>query len=403
MKIGIIQERKNPPDFRVPFTPKQCAEIQKLTGLNVVVESSPSRSFSDKEYEAEGIQIVSSVDDCDVLFGVKEVPIDAIIPNKKYFFFSHTIKKQPYNQKLLAAAIEKNIQLVDYECLKNNNNQRVLGFGEYAGIVGTYNAFRTLGIKRNSFDIPPANQCKDYNQLVDELKKVNLPELKITLTGTGRVGMGSKRILMDIGATEVEPRSFISSQHNGIQFTQLGLEEMYQLPEHPFDEQHFYKHSEEYEAITSPYIIASEILISAHFWDNKSAPLFTHEEIMDFSSHLEVIADITCDIKGSIPTTIRSTTIQEPIYYLDPFTMKEISEPTDGSIAIMAVDNLPCELPRDASEGFGNALLQHVVPELLNWESSPLIQNASICKKGQLTENYLYLADYLSGNITKES
>ena len=215
--------------------------------------------------------------------------------------------------------------------------------------------------------------------------------------------MGSVRILKDIGAQEVEPRSFISGEQDGLQFTQIGLENMYQLPDHPFDEQDFYAHSENYEAITAPYIIASEILISAHYWDNKSAPLFTHQDIMDLSSKLEVIADITCDINGSIPTTSRSTTIEDPIFYVDPFTMKEVDSPNESSIAVMAVDNLPCELPRDASEGFGNALLKHVIPEIKNWDKSALIQRASICKNGKLTENYLYLEDYLNGNMAKES
>lgn len=395
MKIGIIQERKNPPDYRVAFPPKYCLEIKSLTGFDVVVEQSASRAFSDHEYMQVGIEVVKDLSDCDILFGVKEVPIPHLMEHKKYFFFSHTIKKQPYNQKLLKALVEKKIEFIDYECLTDKNNQRVLGFGEYAGIVGAYNAFRAYGIKKESFNLKAANQCKDYQELVSNLKAIDFPNLKITVTGTGRVGFGVKRLLEDIRAKSLSPATFLESENEQLVFTSLGIDDMYHKNEEPFVSSDFYQNSAEYQSKTAQYIIDSDIFISAHYWDNRSPALFSKEDIVK-AHNLEVIADITCDIKGSVPTTLRSTTISDPVYYVNPNTFEETAK-TETSIAIMAVDNLPCELPRDASEGFAEALIKHVIPELTNWEKSDLLARATMCKNGKLTSKFSYLQNYLEG------
>ena len=167
MKFGIIKERKNPPDRRVVFTPEELVRLQYEHPEAVVkVESSDIRIFSDEQYQSLGVKVDTDVTDCDVLFGVKEVPVEALIPNKKYFFFSHTIKKQPYNRKLLQAILEKNIELYDHETIVDANNRRLIGFGRYAGIVGAYNGFRAFGIKYDLFTLAKAETLSGKDELI---------------------------------------------------------------------------------------------------------------------------------------------------------------------------------------------------------------------------------------------
>ena len=187
MKFAIIKERKNPPDKRVVLSPDLSKKVSiEYPDAKIIVESSAIRVFSDDEYKAKEIE-VASVSDCDVFLGVKEVPIEALIPNKKYFFFSHTIKKQAYNRDLLRAVLDKNIELYDHEVITNKEEQRLVAFGRYAGIVGAYNGIRTYGLKYGLFELPKAESLENQMALIVELKKIKLPNLKIVLTGKGRV------------------------------------------------------------------------------------------------------------------------------------------------------------------------------------------------------------------------
>lgn len=391
MLIGIIKERKNPPDKRVPFSPEVCKKIQEKYPVIFKVESSDIRCFSDDDYRNAGIEVLNDVSNCDILMGVKEVPLDFIVPNKPYLFFSHTIKKQAYNQKLLKKLVENGNQMIDYECLVNEKGERILGFGKHAGIVGAYNALLTYGLKNNLFVLKPAHLCVNYADLIANIKELVLPPLKIVVTGKGRVGKGVWMLLHDAGLVEVKANQFIQSDMNNPHFTILEISDYYQK-NNSFDLSDFYANSASYSSTLEPYLAQADIYISAHFWDGKAPELFNQNTI---GEKLQVIADVTCDIRGSVPTTLRASSISNPIYGVDKKTFTESDFKNDDALAVMAVDNLPCELPADASHDFGLALMEFVIPELLKYNNSELINRASICKNGALTNKFAYLTDYL--------
>lgn len=397
MRIGIIREAKIPADKRVAFTPEQCKCIKEQFGVELVVQSSKVRSFPDELYIQEGIEIVEDVADCDVLFGVKEVPVDLLLPGKTYFFFSHTIKKQAHNKKLMKALLAKNITMVDYECLTNKAGERILGFGRYAGIVGTYNAILAYGQRFGLYDLKPANLCIDRNELEKELKKVKLPPIKIVFTGGGRVASGTLEILNTLGIRSVSPEEFLSLKFEEAVYTQLHADHHYHRKDDGrFDMHELMQHPDRYRAVFVPYTKVADIFISCHFWDPKAEKLFAKEDMKTDDFSLKVIADITCDIDGSVPSTIRSSTIEKPLYGYDPITNKETPPFQNSSVTVMAVDNLPCELPRDASTDFGYALIEKVLPCLLGNDPDEMIGRAIICKEGKLMERFEYLKDYAS-------
>jgi alanine dehydrogenase len=399
MKIGIIREGKIPADQRSPFTPEILYEIQNSFGdsLSLCVEKSEFRCFTDEEYVAQGIEVVTDLSEADILFGVKEVPIQHLIPEKIYFFFSHTIKKQPKNQALLQAILAKSIRLIDYELLKNPAGERVVAFGRWAGIVGAYNAFWTYGKKTGLFDIKRAIACKDLVDLKVELKKVALPPIKIIVTGSGRVGKGVLEILEILGIKEVEPQDFLLNDFEDPVFACLSSSDYLRRKlDGGFDKAHFYANPEAYESHFLPFAQVGEILIAAAYWDPKAPRLFELPAIQSPDFSISVIADITCDLDGSIPTTRRATTIVDPVYDVDRRTTEEL--PAFGkqdSISVMAIDNLPCELPRESSAEFARQLREWVIPEL-GKDISPILEKATIARDGDLTLEFMYLSDYVN-------
>jgi hypothetical protein len=399
--IGIIKEGKTPPDFRVPLTPKQCKAIQILyPDVQIVVQKSPIRTYADSEYEAEGIELVDSLENCDVIFGVKEVNISDLIPNKTFVFFSHTIKKQAHNQKLLRAILDKKIRLVDYEVIKDKFNKRLIGFGRYAGIVGTYNGFLTWGLKNNSYELKPAHLCANRAEVESELKKVVLPkDFKCVLTGFGRVGHGAREIIDLLPIKEVTPEELLTMEFNEPVFAHLELEDYYgRIDGKEFNKQEFYSTPELYTSIFSRFIPQSDMYIPCHFWSSKSPVIITQQDLQIDNRRLSVVADISCDVDGPIASTIRSSKIGDAIYGYDPHTGNEIDFRNENAIAVMAVDNLPCELPKDASEDFGNELMKYVLPALLREDPDHIIDRASQTDlTGNLTENFKYLEDYANG------
>jgi hypothetical protein len=399
--IGIIKEGKTPPDFRVPLTPKQCKAIQILyPDVRIVVQKSPIRTYADSEYAAEGIELVESLENCDVIFGVKEVNISDLIPNKTFVFFSHTIKKQAHNQKLLRAILDKKIRLVDYEVIKDKFNKRLIGFGRYAGIVGTYNGFLTWGLKNNSFELKPAHLCVNRAEVESELKKVVLPkDFKCVLTGFGRVGHGAREIIDLLPIKEVTPEELLTLEFNEPVFAHLELEDYYgRIDGKEFNKQEFYSTPELYTSIFSRFIPQSDMYIPCHFWSSKSPVIITQQDLQIYNRRLSVVADISCDVVGPIASTIRSSKISDAIYGYDPHTGNEIDFRNENAIAVMAVDNLPCELPKDASEDFGNELMKYVLPTLLREDPDHIIDRASETDfTGNLTGNFKYLEDYANG------
>lgn len=398
--IAIIREEKTPKDTRTPLTPKQVRSIMDNNpSVHIYCQSSDIRCYTDKEYQSEGIEVVEDVSHCDILLGVKEVKIDNIIPGKTYFIFSHTIKKQPYNQKLLKNIVENKIRLVDYECLTNENGIRVIAFGRWAGIVGTYNALWTYGKKYGSFSIKRAFECKDLNELYSELEKVELPPIKMLITGNGRVSKGGLEVFQAAGLKKVDPEQYLFQQFSEPVYTQIDVNVYTKRKDkQPFSFEHFFKQPEEYKSNFKTFAKTTDILIAAAYWDPNAPRLFEIEEVKDPAFKVRVIADITCDINGSVPTTIRPTTIDDPVYDYDLQNSKEL-EPfsNQNQLSVMAIDNLPNELPRDASEAFGEQWTEYVLPDLLKGTDSSIIKNATISENGDLTPKFEYLRDYLNG------
>lgn len=402
IKLGVIREGKVPPDKRVPLTPKQCQLVSTLfPHVDVVVQTSEIRAFTDEEYRNEGVEIVQDLSDCDIIMGVKEVNKEDLIPNKKFLFFSHTIKKQPYNRDLLRAVLAKHIQLIDYEVLKNKQGKRIIGFGRYAGIVGCYNGILTYGQKHGLYTLIRANTCHDRVEMESELKKVKLPAgTKILLTGFGRVGHGAREIMDLLPVTEVSPEEFLTQQFDEPVFTHLDVEDYYaRIDGMPFDKKDFYANPQLYKSLLGEFVNHANLYIACHFWSNKSPNLVTAEDLRSHQRKVSVIADISCDIAGPIASTIRPSKIAEPIYGYDPQTGQETDFMNPNAIAVMAVDNLPCELPKDASEDFGNELIKYVFPCLFGEDPDDVVGRGSeTTPNGTLSEHFLYLQDYLNGD-----
>jgi saccharopine dehydrogenase (NAD+, L-lysine-forming) len=401
ISIGLIREGKVPPDKRVAFTPLQVLEIQQLyNNIKLHIQKSDIRCFKDEEYQALQISVEENVSHCDILMGVKEVPIDQLIEGKTYLLFSHTIKKQAYNRNLLRAILEKNIRLIDYEVIKDKLGNRVVAFGRYAGIVGAYNGLWTYGKKYNAFTIRRANECFDVNDLKLELRKVKLPPIKIILTGAGRVGKGAMETLDSAGIRKVKVHDFLHKSFNEPVYVQLSSGDYHVRKEGgTFHRDEFHKHPERYRSIFQKFTTVSDLLLAGAYWNPNAPVLFTREEMQSKDFKISIIADITCDIEGSIPSTLRASTIAAPLYDYNPHTGKE--EPACSSeefITVMAVDNLPCELPRSASEEFGQDLINHVIPLLANEEEDDMITRATVTLNGKLTDNFKYLEQYVLGH-----
>ncbi len=401
MKVGILREGKTPPDKRVPLTPEQCLEVmEKFPSVKVVVQPSPIRSFKDDNYTSIGIELQEDLSDCDVLLGVKEVRIQDFIPGKIYLFFSHTIKKQAYNRKLLQTVLEKNIQLVDYEVLTNKEGFRIIGFGRFAGLVGAYNGLRAFGLRNNIFNLKPAHQCHDLAEMLQILDGIQLPPVKIAVTGDGRVAGGVLEILNHMNIVRVTPASFLSeTDPKEAIYTQLLPNNYAQRKDgEAFELMHFFNHPEMYENAFEAYTKATDMLIAAAYWDPKAPVLFTAEDARSEDFRISVISDITCDIEGSIPSTKRASSIDDPFYDYNPETGElEAAFSNPRNISVQAVDNLPCELPKDASLDFGRNLIDKVFPSLFGEDIDGIVQRASITKGGKLTDRFAYLQDFAEG------
>ncbi len=399
MKFAIIKERKNPPDKRVVFTPEMCVEMQKqFPNAKIAVEQSDVRFFNDKQYEKSGFKPVLNISDCDVMIGVKEVPIDALIPNKKYFFFSHTIKKQPYNRKLLQAILAKNIEMFDHEVIIKANGSRLVGFGRYAGIVGTYNGFIAYGKKYNTWSLPKSENLLDLAAIKVELNKITLPNLKICLTGNGKVAKGAQEILDHLQIKEISVNEFLTKKFNEPVFCRLDVLDYNKRKDGKvIDKYDFYNNPMQYKSDFMRFAKVTDYFITGHFYGDNSPYLFTRKDAKHPDFNIKLIADVSCDINGPIASTIRSSTIADPIYGYNPQTEKEVDFKNDNAIVVMAVDNLPCELPKNASEGFGKLFLKHVIPAFFNNDENGVLERACMTKNGKLTKRYAYLQNFVDG------
>jgi len=399
MKFGIIKERKSPPDRRVVFAPGELAKLKQTYHDAVVeVESSDIRIFSDLQYKSMGITVTEDVSGCDVLFGVKEVPVENLIPNKAYFFFSHTIKKQPYNRKLLQAILEKNIDLYDHETIVDAENRRLIGFGKYAGMVGVYNGIRAFGIKFELFKLPKAETLAGKDDLIKHLKRITMPALKFVITGTGKVGSGAKEILDAIKIKEITVENYLTKNYTQAVYVQLDvLEYNKRIDGEVLDFNDFIAHPEAYVSDFEKFTKVTDIYFAGHFYASGAPMILTKEMLNANDCKLKVVADISCDVNGPIACTLRSSTIAEPLYGYFPLEDREVDVFHPAAVVVMAVDNLPCEIPKDASEGFGEQFMEHVIPAFFNNDKDGILKRAKITENGKLTERFSYLQDYVDG------
>lgn len=400
MKFGIIQERKNPPDRRVVLSPQLCQNVlSNHPEAHIIVEPSPIRIFEDSEYEAQHVEVASKMEECDVLLGVKEVPIAALLPNKKYFFFSHTIKKQPYNRDLLRAILEKNIELYDHEVITNPKGQRLVAFGRYAGIVGAYNGVRAYGLKYQSFLLPKAETLKDQKALIVELNKIQLPNIKILLTGRGRVGNGAREMLDAMHLKRVNVAEYLSEEFNEAVYCQIDASEYNKRKDGVRgNKADFFANPGEYKSNFFRFAEVTDFYIAGHFYGDGAPYLYTREDAKHPNFKIKVVADISCDIDGPVATTIQPSTIADPIYGYHPQSETTVDYLNTDAIAVMAVDNLPAELPRDASDGFGEAFAKYVIPSFFNGDKDGILERAQMTANGKLTERYAYLQDYVDND-----
>lgn len=400
--FAIIKERKNPPDRRVVFSPQKCQDvIQEFPDARIIIEASEVRIFSDDAYRAAGFKVMEDVSEAEVMLGVKEVPTESLVPYKKYFFFSHTLKKQTYNQKLLKTILDKKIELYDHETIVKENGARLIGFGRYAGLVGTYNGFRALGLRDGLFDLPKVETLPDLNAVKAELDKITLPkQLNIILSGTGKVAKGAKEILDHLKIKEVPDAAYLSESFTEPVYCLIDVMEYAKRSDgKPGDKYEFYKDPSGYESDFMKYASVSDFFIAGHFYGDGAPFLFTREDAKHKEFNINLVADISCDIDGPVASTIRSSTIEDPFYAYDPQTEREVALNTPDAIWVMAVDNLPCELPKDASEGFGDMFLDHVIPAFFNNDKEGVLERARMTTHdGKLTRHFGYLQDYVDGN-----
>lgn len=399
IKIGVIREGKNPPDMRVPLTPKQCVEIQKnLPELNLTVQKSNVRAFKDHNYSDLGVKVVDEVKDADVLIGVKEVPLDMLIEGKTYFFFSHTTKEQPYNRTLLQTLIKKRIRMIDYEGLTEANGARIIGFGYYAGVVGAYNGIKAWGKRHKSFDLCSALELNSLEEMGKELQKAKLPNIKIALTGAGRVASGVNDVMDLMGMKKVSPEAYLTDTFDCPVYTQLNVNHYNKRKdgkEVPMED--FYTNYRDYDSDFMRFAKVTDLYIAGHFYAEESPFIFTREDAKSPDFKIQVVADISCDIDGPVASTIRPSTIADPMYGYHAQTESEVAFDQEDAITVMAVDNLPCEFPTVASEGFGKDMVNRIIPQLFNGDAGDILKRATICENGKLTEKYAYLQDFVDG------
>jgi alanine dehydrogenase len=400
LKVGILRETKNPPDRRVPLTPPQIAALRELyPGVKFFVQPSDIRCYTDEEYDYLGIPLREDLSACDILMGVKEVDKQTLIPGKTYLFFAHVGKQQPFNREMFKQIVDKKIRLIDYEYLTTDAGERIVAFGRYAGIVGAYNGLRARGIRTNRFKLKPAHNCHDLDEMWAGLRLIKLkPGLKILVTGNGRVSGGAMETLNVCNLVKITTEEFLTRDFDVPVVCQIGPEHYVKHKKDlSFDFKEFVTHPENFESSFLPFTNVTDILITGHYWDPRSPVFFTKEDMKMPGFRISVIADISCDINGPIPSTLRATTIADPFYGYNPNTGKE--EPAftrPGNITVMSIDNLPGELPRDASQDFGRQLMQNVLKDLFRGKESPVIDRATITAGGKLMGDFGYLSEYLN-------
>jgi alanine dehydrogenase len=395
IRIGLLQEKKIPADNRVALTPAQCKWIQKTApDIKVIAQTSPDRCYSDQEYLAAGVEVKPDLSECDIIFGIKEVPEQDLLPGKTYLFFSHTKKEQLYNQRMFQSIIEKKITLIDYECLEHDDGQRILGFGFFAGVVGAHNGIMAYGHRTGQYGLGRVYKQPNFRELIHTYFGLKLPRIKVVVTGSGRVAHGVLEVMNLMEIIEVEPDEFLERKFSYPVFTQLKGADLYEHKDtKTYQREDFHQHADQYRCKFLPYAKAADILMNGIYWDIDMPRLFEWEDLAANDFRISTISDITDDKGGSVPCNLGDTSILDPVYGVDKKTRQKTAPYQPDSIDIMAVGNLPNELPRDASRYFGEQLIKHVLEDLVKG-GSPVIDRATMVRKGELTEPFRYLESY---------
>jgi alanine dehydrogenase len=394
LKIGLIREGKIPEDNRVALTPMQCKWIQQNKDISITVQTSEIRCYRDAEYKNLGIEVKEDMSECDILFGIKEVPVDMLISGKTYFIFSHTRKLQPYNQKLLQTIIAKGITLIDYECLEHEDGTRLIGFGFFAGVVGAHNGMMAYGKRTGAYSLERVYKKKNFQELIHTYFGLKLPLIKIAVTGSGRVAHGILEIMNLMEIHEAEPDEYKTTQFSYPVYVHLKGENLYvNKRTGKYSRKEFHEHPERYECLFSDYLSETDILLNGVYWQQNIPRLFEMPDIRNENFRIKTIADISDDKNGSVPCNLGDLTIEEPVYGVDKITGTGSEPYLEDSIDMMAVGNLPNELPRDASLYFGEQLIKFILDDLISG-GSKIIEDATIVKNGKLTPNYEYMKSY---------
>ena len=393
--IGLVREEKIPADNRVALTPSQCKWVQKnFSGVKMVVQHSESRCFSDREYKLAGIEVRENISDCNILMGIKEVPINMLIPNKSYYFFSHTKKLQQHNRKLLQTIIKNKITLIDYECMEHDDGTRILGFGFFAGIVGAHNGMMAYGQRTGAFQLNKVNSQKDFRHLIHTYFGLKIPNVKIAVTGSGRVAHGVLEIMNLMGIHETEPDLFLNKKFTYPVYVHLKGSDLYENKKTgEYNRQEFHTYPKKYKNLFRNYLSVTDILMNGVYWEKNIERLFELKDITSKKFKIQTIADISDDCNGSVPCNIGDSTIENPVYGVDKKSFELTKPYLPGSIDVMAVGNLPNELPRDASRYFGEQILKYIFKDIITG-SSKVLNNATIVKGGKLTKPYHYMKEY---------
>ncbi|OYQ41985.1 NAD(P)-dependent oxidoreductase [Flavobacterium aurantiibacter] len=404
MKFGIIKERKSPPDRRAVFSPAALTQLrERYPELEFAVESSDIRVFTDEEYRNAGFEVTTDLSDCDVLFGVKEIPVDNLLPNKKYFFFSHTIKKQAHNRKLLQAVLQKDIDLYDHETLVNAENKRLIGFGRYAGIVGAYNGLRAFGLKYELFELPKAESLSCKQALEERVKRLVLPNIKIVLTGHGKVANGIEEVLQMAKIKKISVSDFLTKQYDKPVYVQLDVTDYYKRTDgKDATKADFYQNPKMYTSDFERFSKVADVYMAGHFHATQNPEILSRELLNAPTNKIKVVADVSCDVDGPIACTIKASTIADPFFGYLPYTGEEVDYRHPGAITVMSIDNLPCELPKDATEGFGEMFIENIIPAFFNNDIDGILARAQITAKGSLTQRFQYLQDYVDEGCALE-
>ena len=401
MKIALIKETKVPVDNRVALSPKQVAELNKrFPQHEIVVQASDIRAFSDDEYRAEGVRVVDNVKDCEVLFGIKEAKIESLIPNKHYFFFGHIAKMQEYNRPLLQAFMQKHITFCDYEYLVDDNNIRVCAFGWWAGVVGVYYTLRGYGLKYKLYELPKPDRRFTLEQLFDALKSMELPKVKLMVTGAGRVSQGAQHVLENIGAQRMTEETYLATDKvDKLSYCVADVDRLVKRKDGgAFAWNDFTHNAMAYESDFMRFAKKTDVLICAHFWGPDAPVYLSEDDLRNPDMRIRMIGDVTCDIKGSIKSTVRPATHDAPYYDYNP--VSEQDEPAFSSkknITVMAVDTCPNALAMDTSTYFGDMLMRQVFEPLLKGEYSDVISRSMILNEGELTPTFDYLHEFAHG------